>query len=142
MEELWDADDAGSTDQIRRFGVDQTGGEDVEVVGLVLNNDGVTSIVSTSATADERELVGQDVHQLALACQPRWSAISSCARRNATSNGRSLCVPSSPNWAPNTTVVIWLDCRGFVDQCQLNKVCWQVSTVDFNVRVQLRPSGA
>lgn len=61
-------DDTAGADEVdfaRR--VDQTGGEDVEVVGDPVDDDGVAGIVPSGSSTHHRRRGGQDIDQLAFA---------------------------------------------------------------------------
>lgn len=67
LEERGDVDDASGANEIDALGVDQAGGQDVEVVGDTIGNDGVASIVAALGATAERGLGAEDVDELALA---------------------------------------------------------------------------
>lgn len=67
VEELRHTDNTGAADKVRRLGVDQTGRQDVEVVGDAVNDNGVTSIVATGRACSDLELAREDVDKLSLA---------------------------------------------------------------------------
>jgi hypothetical protein len=67
VEELRDADDSSRADEVDGLRVDQAGREDVEVVSDTIDDDGVTSIMTTGRASGDLELLGQEVNKLALA---------------------------------------------------------------------------
>ena len=77
MKELRNTDDTRGADQVGGRRVDEARGEDVEVVGCSLDDNGVACIVSTGGARDDWELAGQEVDELALACSSvlAWSIV-------------------------------------------------------------------
>lgn len=67
LEEARDVDDAAAADNIDAAGVDEARGQDVEVIGDAVGNDGVSSIVTALGAAADLGFVGEDVGELALA---------------------------------------------------------------------------
>jgi hypothetical protein len=67
LEEARDVDDAAAADDVDAVGVDKTGGQDVEVVGDAVGDDGVAGVVTALGAAADLRLVGEDVGELALA---------------------------------------------------------------------------
>jgi hypothetical protein len=82
VEELRHADNSSGTDKVDGLGVDQTGRENVEVVSDTIDNDGVTSIVTTGRASGDLELLRQEVDELALAYAEVRRALCESAERS------------------------------------------------------------
>lgn len=67
LEERGDVDDTAGADEVDALRVDETGGQDVEVVGDTVGDDGVTSVVTALGAAADLGLGAEDVDKLALA---------------------------------------------------------------------------
>lgn len=68
LEEAGNVYDTASTDEVDFAArVDEAGGEDVEVIGDIAHDNGMSSIIATSGTTAEGGLLREDVDELALA---------------------------------------------------------------------------
>lgn len=67
VEEGGDVNDAAAANDIDAARVHEAGGEDVEVVGDAVDDDGVAGIVTTLSAAAELGFVGEDVGELSFA---------------------------------------------------------------------------
>src|SRR4051812_25108689 len=65
LEKARHVDDAAAANDVYAVGVDETGGEDVEVVRDTVGDDGVAGIVAALGTAADLRFVGEDVSELA-----------------------------------------------------------------------------
>ena len=80
LEEAGNVDDAAAANDVDAAGVDKTGGEDVEVVGDAIGDDGVSGVVTTLGAAAQLRFVGEDVGELALAFVTPLGAEDDCRR--------------------------------------------------------------
>ena len=67
LEEARHVDDTATSDDIDAAGVHETAGQDVEVVGNSVRDDGVAGVVTALGAAADLRLVGKNVGKLALA---------------------------------------------------------------------------
>ena len=68
FEEGGDVDDAAGADKVDFAGrVDQAGGQDMEVVGHVADDDGMAGVIAAGGAAAEVGACGEDVDKLAFA---------------------------------------------------------------------------
>lgn len=67
LEETGDVDDAAAADEVDAAGIDEARGEDVEVVGDAIGDNGVASVVAALGATAERGVVREDVDEFAFA---------------------------------------------------------------------------
>jgi hypothetical protein len=80
LEEAGHMDDAAAADDVDAAGVDETGGENVEVVCDTIGDDGVSGVVTTLSAAAQLRFVGKDIGELALAFVAPLGAEDDCCR--------------------------------------------------------------
>lgn len=80
LEEAGHVDDAAAANDVDAAGVDETRGEDVEVVCDTIGDDGVPGVVTTLSAAAQLRFVGEDVGKLAFAFVAPLGAEDDCCR--------------------------------------------------------------
>jgi len=80
LEEAGHMDNASAADDVDAVGVDETGGEDVEVVCDTIGDNGVSGVVTTLSAAAQLRFVGEDIGELSLAFVAPLGAEDNCRR--------------------------------------------------------------